>query len=230
MTFKLPNKRTLLLSYPRSGNSWVRYCVETLTNKKTISTLIPPYDTSEGLNKLLSMGMSPMDKNSLTNTEYDEIILEKSHIWREEFDNIFNKKNNSRLILIVRDYKESIPRNTGYDNHKYFIESKKFNSNLVIFDKTNLDKLLIYYEDLILHPKETLTKILKFLDEYNEMNLNSFIEKLPEHKKNSISVYNMFQKSFTEGKDLNSHKSKLSQTDLNYLDSLFTNKLLNRYK
>lgn len=228
--YKLPIRRTLLLSYPRSGNSWVRYCVETLSKKKTIKALVPPYNTTDGMDKLVSMGMSPMDKDSLTDTEYDEIILEKSHIWEEEFDYIFNQENNSKLILIIRDYKECIPRNTNYDSHKYSVESEKFNSNLIIFDNTNIDKLLIYYEDLILQPKETLIKILKFLDEYNEMDLNTFIEKLPEHKKNSISVYNKFQKSFTEGKDLNTHKSKLNQTDLNYLDSLFTNKLLNRYK
>lgn len=230
MSLEIPEIRTLLLSYPRSGNTWLRYCVETLTDKKTTSVLIPPYDTKKGLEDLIRKGMSPMDKDSLIETKKNQIILEKSHVWRESLNSIFNKKNKSKLILIIRDYKESIPINTNYNKSKYLEESQKFNDNLDIFNKTDLDKLLIYYEDLILNPKKILSEVLHFLNEYDEKKLNLFIESIDHHKSKSISIYDKFQGSRTKGKDLHAHKKKLNESDLDYLDSLFTNKLINKYK
>lgn len=230
MSLEIPKIRTLLLSYPRSGNTWLRYCVETLTDKKTTSVLIPPYDTKKGLEVLVGMGMSPMDKDSLVESKKTQVILEKSHVWRESLNNIFTKENKSKLILMVRDYKESIPRNTNHNKSKYLEESQKFNGNIDIFDKTDLDKLLIYYEDLILNPKDVLSEVLLFLNEYDEKKLNSFIESIDYHKSKSISIYDKFQGSQTKGEDLHGHKKKLTQSDLDYLDSLFTNKLINRYK
>ena len=230
MSLEIPEIRTLLLSYPRSGNTWLRYCVETLTDKKTTYVLIPPYDTKKGLEELVGMGMSPMDKDSLVESRESQVILEKSHVWRESLDNIFTKENKSKLILMIRDYKESIPRHTNYNKSIYLEESQKFNNNLDVFDKTDLDKLIIYYEDLIISPKETLSEVLRFLNEYDEKKLNSFIESIGHHKSTSISIYDKFQGSRTKGKDLHAHKKKLNQSDLDYLDSLFTNKLINRYK
>lgn len=229
MSLEIPKIRTLLLSYPRSGNTWLRYCVEKLTDKKTTYALFPPFYFGND-NDLEKFGIVSMDSDSLTEVKSNKVILEKTHFWKDEFNEVFNEKKENRLILLIRDYRECLPRHAHFNKNIYLNESKKFNENLKIYDKLNLNKILIYYEDLILKTKETLSKILFFLNEYDEKKLNLFIESLDHHRSESINIYDKTEKSFTKGENLHSHKSKLSDLDINYLDSLFNHKLIEKYK
>lgn len=219
--------RTLLLSYPRSGNTWLRYCVEVLTGKKTMSALRPPYDTLESLQRLPQM--SNMDKNSLTPIDGDEIILEKSHKFFKNDEDLFNK-----LVLVVRDYKEAIPRHQPQLNQGSI---DAYISPLISYDNFSGDKLVIYYEDLITKPKHTLKSLLTFLNEYDETLLDNFIQNYDKHKKNSLTIYDKYQGGnrglyLKEGRveDLNAHKKNLSKDNLSRLDNSINHKLVDRYR
>lgn len=219
--------RTLLLSYPRSGNTWLRYCTEILTGKKTMSALRPPYNTVESLQKLRQM--SDMDKNSLTPTTKNEIILEKSHLFFGGDEELFDK-----LVLIIRDYREAIPR------HQPKLDDKAIElyiSPLISYDNFNGNKLVLYYEDLITDPKNTLKELLIFLGEYNEEVLEKFISDYDTHKNNSLKVYDKFQGGnrglyFEKGRveNLNYHKSRISKENIKSLNNRINHELVKRYK
>jgi hypothetical protein len=191
-----------------------------------MSALRPPYNTVESLQGLSQM--SDMDKNGLTTTS-DEVILEKSHVMFEGDADLFNK-----LVLVVRDYKEAIPRHQprlGGSSMKDYL--KPLNS----YDEFSGDKMVVYYEDLITNPKDTLKDLLTFLGEYDETKLERFIVDYDRHKKDSLSIYDKFQGGnrglyLKEGRveDLNAHKRGLNKSELTKLDNSIKHKLVDRYR
>ena len=98
---------------------------------------------------------SKMDKNSLTKINNNEIILEKAHKMLNGDEKIFNN-----MILLLRNYKEAIPRHQP-GNLKKGID----HYNLILKNYSNFkgNKMVLYYEDLIIEPKKTLESILFFL-------------------------------------------------------------------
>ena len=83
---------------------------------------------------------------------------------------------NSKFIFMIRDGRAAvhsmISRNvtiTGYDLKSYRQSLSKWNSTISAMnnqcDELGLNSCLkVYYEQLVLHPRSWLTKILKFLD------------------------------------------------------------------
>lgn len=63
--------------------------------------------------------------------------------------------------------------------------------NLSLFDKhSNNKKLLIYYEDLIQNPKETIYKLADFID-VSKQKAELFLTNLEFHKARCIEKYNL---------------------------------------
>jgi hypothetical protein len=69
-----PERRNLLLSYPRSGNTFLRYCVEQSTGKKTLTFVRPDIIQKGGIDTLIRMGMNKMDANPISDENGQEII------------------------------------------------------------------------------------------------------------------------------------------------------------
>lgn len=214
----------ILLSYPRSGNTWIRYCIEFLTKEPTL-----------GYKESGSFDINPLGSfiNIGVNIEKSPILLKK-----HETNTI--KKIDS-LILIIRDYKEVIPRHTGKELNiellRSSINSKYSSMNYIqlieYFEDFSGKKAIIYYEDILMDLKSSIEKILRLLNKDDYL-LEEFMNSIDEHKKNSLKIY---KKSITNGNFIKFHSNKISknirvQCD-EFLEShypIIYNKYLKRYE
>ena len=207
--------KNYLLSYPRSGNTWLRYCIEVLTNNRTIGYLGSDAKDS---------GVLPKNRTN------EKPILIKRH----ETSDI--KEGN--LILIVRNYKEVIIR---HNSVKTIMEDYSSNNRVTYLKLLNFyhtykgKKMIIYYEDLIDDLKNTIDKVLNFLGlEVSIDSIDDFFSNIEEHKLKSLSIYG---ESKTKGKTTIYHSNKLSSDELiqwdNFLlknNKVIFEKYLKRYK
>lgn len=144
----------VLLSYPRSGNTWLRYCLEFLSGQP-----------SQGLGN--DMRERPMGETFNLGVDLNaDYIVHKSHY-------AANLNKYSKAILILRDPMYCIPRHTGtrYFEPKYI---QKYIRCIEIFDEFEGPKFIIYYEDLM---TDKLFDILYELCEFLEID-NSKVEVL----------------------------------------------------
>tara|TARA_R110002074_G_scaffold401659_1_gene600732 strand:- start:944 stop:2203 length:1260 start_codon:yes stop_codon:yes gene_type:complete len=170
-----------IVGFPRSGNNWLRYLVEYFTKYITICE---PVNTP--MRKPLHL-LCP----SINSTNKTDDALWNTHGHEKAISNLL-KSVQGKHILILRNYKECIPRhvNVAYPFVHYdpsFKDTGKLTDlNLIINGKddgNSLDlihylsllndyhnyegeKLLLYYEDLINKEtiKESLIKLINFLD------------------------------------------------------------------
>jgi len=217
----------LLLSYPRSGNTWFRYCIESLTKKPTIG-----YTTKNSAN---------FDKNPIGHFSNIGVDLSANKILvkRHETNSV---EDVEKLILVVRDYKECVIRHS--EKKKVDISdlkkacsssesSKNYMQMIKYYDEFKGDKFIVYYEDLVNNLENTLRAIIKFLGE-GEDNLDSFIKELDNHKEESLKIYGS---SKTRGKSIKHHSNKLTEEQKkewdNYIKDNYRNlfdKYLKRYE
>ena len=174
-----------MLSYPRCGSSFVRYCVENLLQKPTL-------DCGGRLNKVY--GNSVQYKSNIP-------ILRKEH-----FIKGINTKV-EKLILLVRNYKDSfISHNLRtfdlekevdimYDNlikADYFY--KEYYDLIDYYDKFDQEKLIVYYEELIKKPQISIENILNFLDDEYELPPKE-IEKLKQESQQKYCTKHGFTRT-----------------------------------
>jgi hypothetical protein len=203
-----------LLSYPRSGNSWLRYCIEVLTKKRTAGYLA---------------GGRSIETSILKSNAKKPIFLTKRHR-PQDCTNITKKDS---LILLVRNYKEVVIRHKGKSKSIMDEGSSLQNVDTAVSYLKLLrfyhcfkgPKLIVYYEDLILRPFLALEEVLNFLNRveskkslFNSIlqffsfgstrrKLNRFIDRYEEHKQKSIKRYKTVAGSRTKG-DKVIHHSK----------------------
>jgi len=174
----------ILLSYPRSGNTWIRYALECVTGQPTSIEMVP--DCQEGFNKLDSIG-------STTNLNVDVLkkcIVIKRHRADHHWDSF--TKENTNLILVVRSYKEAIIRHLITQNYK---DKKVIDKNiddyihcLDFYDSFDGNKVLVYYEDLIINEKKEFERIFNFLN-LNKDTYQPFFKNIKYHRVESIKNY-----------------------------------------
>lgn len=221
-----------LLSYPRSGNTWLRYCIEAISEKPTGSVRGP-------IGRLVDLNVD------LSATP----VLNKTHILNKNAGS-----TSTGLILLVRNYKECIKG--YYDSlvinnkinctlYDFFVKSMdhphgfNYMKNIIDFDNYDGEKLLIYYEDLILNPYFELSRVLKFIN-IEQKNLSLFVENIVEHQNRSLQIYGTMQPpSFTNGQKskLTWHSLRMQKNILQKMDNHVTSKYhdvfikyLHRYK
>ena len=168
----------ILHSYPRSGNSFFRYCIEYITNLKTV----------DGQNK------NPfIAKNKKNDFKYKSNIpiLYKRHFYNHEF-------TNNKVIVLLRNPFELIISNilrTNKSSEDFFLT--QFNAFCKkIIDNKSEDFLFIKYEDLLNGKslKDVLVKTLNFLNINIDMiKINDLINNYQTHKQNSIFIYSNIQ-------------------------------------
>lgn len=215
-------KKPFILSYPRSGSNFICYCLKNIFQ----------FD-------------SGMPKSHGQNKEF----------WYHYTDKKLNKVPyeyhlKSPLIFIMRNYKESIPRQT--DDYNFSEKYRKAVSNyrtkdnnhhfdyisiLEFYDKREDPKILIYYEDFMTNIDIELKKICDFVAdslniEYKHDRFNSFIENIDFHKNESLKNYQKHSESKTKGGGLEYHSKKI-KLDIRYeIDRYMENEyeyLYNKY-
>jgi len=193
----------LILSYPRSGNSWVRYIVEVISGRKTLGCVKNPSDKPIAVNVEHDIGVD-MTKPA---------IARKFHrIWITDHKAYNNKNNN--LLLIVRNYKECVVRQNRGDETALFrsfqLQTDGCDGTFPPPDYINLfksyeqwkgNKDIVYYEDLMDNPRKEIEKIVK-LFELDDGKIDDFMENYEHHKNNSTGGYSSYSgTTISEGKD-----------------------------
>jgi len=198
---------TLLVSYPRSGNTWIRYIVETISGRPTI-----------GDNNAIDVPIH-CKVPSITITDKRPILFKRHQ---------FRRGEEGPLIVIVRDYKEAIIRHGGKEifrngdvcNHKQLLGSiQLYVGVLRRYDEWQEPKMLIYYEDLISKPNREITKLSKFLGLDADKTI-AFLTQCDQHKKTSVEYYDSFAGSQTKGEAIKHHAKSVSQKSLATLTNM----------
>lgn len=125
----IKNEKVLLLSYPRSGNTWSRYCIEYLTKRPTgeAEYLFP-------INRYNKFMNNPINNNFELGVDYNRAPIIKLHEYTPKYEE--KKYGGKYLILILRNYKECILRHEmGYSICVNALQSSRyyFFKNIKIF-------------------------------------------------------------------------------------------------
>lgn len=216
--------KTYLLSFPGSGNTWLRYCLEYLTKRPTLEM------RTEKITKI----NCPFGYWFDMQTDYNKLPIWKVHyIDQMKMMGTFDSQQET-LIVIVRNPKEALPRifnllsrrnkNRSLDNPT---AKELFNNTLTmnyfdilkLYDEWCPDKRhLIYYEDLITQPEQVFKKLLNFLNVSPEY-LDDFMAQYDEHKLASLSMYEKQEDtSLTKGEKTKHHALLVSSDERRKLD------------
>ena len=200
----------VFLSFMRTGTNWLFTCIQALTNKPLYyveHASKGQYGIRKGINHLK------------INLDEAKKPLYHSHIT----DLVNQLPRSNRLLLIIRNYKEVFIRRVR-DNPEDFSQLIKRNkqfrvycSYLNVYEKWDpQNRLLIYYEDLIQKPAETLKAVLNFLGE-NDDKLKHFMENFETYRQKTVQSYHRVQSSrggsMSKGQDVLYH-SRQVPTDL----------------
>ena len=174
-----PPKTVVLLSYPRSGNGWLRYITEALTGRPSLGipgdpALDPPLYT-----RLKELKVDP-----------DAV---PAAVKRHELREMEEADAQRPLIVAVRNYKECIIRD------RYWLEESNLPFDLGTQSRLYMDpiayytghpgpKLLLFYEDFLDEPVGAVTGLARLLD-VPEETCNRFLERYEEHRDRSIQDY-----------------------------------------
>ena len=176
-----------ILSYQRSGNHWVRFIIEYITNTPTLGCINNrSFDTPIHINFKNFVDNPLKDVDSSKSPKYT-----KAH-------SIHEIKNPEKLILIVRNPLECILSHNNYIDENLI---KKYVSLIDYYNLYDGKKLLIYYEDLINKSQECLRDLGSFVD--GDINrIEEFIKMYDEFFEKSTEMYKREKKgrALTRGK------------------------------
>ena len=214
----------VLLSYPRSANSWIRYAVEFVSKRPTTNSK-QLYHQKAALKKdsIATRGNFGVDARN-------SAILLKRHNANLAHDS-WNKDD--RFVLVIRDYRECILRNVAQNtDQKITNAAEMFVGNLEFFDSFEGDKLLVYYEDLMQNPTVNNSGITC------GQSYRDFMINIKQHQVNGINLYH--DRAATQGavNKLSFHATNAPQHVVNMVDRKMRsrcprylyNKYLSRYR
>ena len=211
---EIDSSHTFLLSYPRSGNTWIRFCLEYLTKRPSLT-----FKEKEGDVEVFSLPLG---------LRFDlGVDLKKKCIWKVHTGDTMDlickvTPKRDKLILVLRDHKEciirelrdlpTVMRSLQNSNCSYF-------QNLKIYDRWNPEnRLLVYYEDFVKNPEEVLKQLLQFLKE-DPVLLAEFMEQYETWRERSLVFYKTYVgPTESEGIDLHHHANQLSLSELAAID------------
>jgi len=224
-----------ILSFPRSGNHFVRYIVEYLTGRATIGCT----------EKLLSSpnGDSPICCRSgpkfLEHVSLENPIACKFHFANNSIKSYIPIGDTEKIIFIVRHPIETWASHR-YKNHKEIFSNLPLSENLLKLAKkdkenflNNLDfytnyqgeKICIFYEDLVSQtPREPIEKIVKFLN-LSQSCADDFVDNIEKFRADSMSSTHRKPISSTSKRSCSFYSDKMHPKTLDFLKSIFSSVL-----
>jgi hypothetical protein len=195
MITKLNDKvEAYLLSYPKSGNTWVRYIIEYVSGIPTVYVAHMagglPWEgcVEEVTEKFYDISASVFERIGTLDNPYVDYPVSSQPIidWREEqmvYDKgLILKKHSaediatkpfldpppldldSKLLFLVRDPRDAILRHGSNGEGGHHQDWRAFAKNVKYFGNYAGVKLLIYYEELLKYPRQNILKIATFLN------------------------------------------------------------------
>lgn len=209
-------QKTFILSFPGSANTWMRYCLEYLTKRPSFARFGP---TKHPIGLPLAL-MGGFDVN------LDSPPFEKVHS-PYDIGVAEGESDQDILIFILRNPKEVFARDLNPEVLAQYIHNgqmrraqKVYFDDLIEFDGWNEDrKVLIYYEDLITFPEQTLAQLLEFLNESLDP-LVEFMANYQMHKQKGLEIKNTLSQNYTNGQEAVSHSKKLTKEECKKIDFL----------
>ena len=164
--------RTFLLSYPRSGNSWVRYIAEWLSGRPSLGCQDNPED--------IPLCQNTLRDNPLAHVRQDlPPVLLKSH--GEHLD----PRTGDRLILLTRDPCIAIRRHTGGIS---LGAMRDYTRLLDVYRNWQGEKLHISYETLVAEPVLTVSRLASYLG-LDAERVTAFLREYAHHRDISLRLY-----------------------------------------
>lgn len=208
-----------LISYPRSGNTLLRFLIEYITER-----IVVDYneDIPDSAIKYLS-------GNNLDIIPKNPPILRKFHLVHENL-NEKEKIGDSKVNLIIRDYYECIVSHSQrgcLDSLE--LQIKKYCDLIRYYDSSKNQGCVIYYEDLIDIGKQP--QVIKEVFKSNQItelpNWNNYLENIFElnskSKQGYIKIYKAVQKDYK-------HKQLFTQAIKDNLGNYLFKKYLSIYE
>jgi hypothetical protein len=182
--------KVLLVSFPKSGSNWVRYCVEHFSGRRTPG--------KARRNVLVSAGPTVFDRMHFVDKRHRNLFMrararrgledyeheDKTGLhgwlstWRKE--RRVRAVERRRLLLLLRSHYESFGRNRLSAPE----EMTGYLGNIQVFEACRRDKLLIYYHDLV-SDLATIGRILDFLEIPHDF--TGF--DVEQHRRRSLELY-----------------------------------------
>jgi hypothetical protein len=196
-----------LLSYPRSGNTFLRYCLEYITEHNTSGCA-----GDSGLINRGELNIKPKDKT---------VQITKRHFSDPNRNNDLYLKDSIKkenVLIFLRDYKycvnSQILRGSGM---KAQTEIKKYCRNINSF--YNEDNIF-YYEDFIEDPKKIVKDILEFYKiSYDLKRFESFFKNFDDHKQKSLKLYKKRHKRIINSSPKKDQQSEWNKYALKWIDN-----------
>ncbi len=210
-----------LLSFPRSGNHWVRYILEYFSGRPTIG---------DGQTEMRTDWTGIVDSPIFIRVPELNVNSQALPIaFKRHFINEDNSDKNIPVIIILRNYKEVFMRSmqehmVGWEEPLNTLAIVQKYMNLINeFELCKTKKLVIYYEDLMQYPEENIKKILKFC-KLSTDKLYNFLENYDKHTKSVLSMYSKtVAKTQTDG-NLALHYSLGLMSDVKFaIDEAYRN-------
>ena len=200
MKISVNNPPFVLMSYPRSGNTWTRYIIEFLTGRPTGS---------------LSEKLALSDYSDIGADSEEPLIAVKVHRIIVELRSFPIRG----LIFLMRNYKELVgpPVNGEPEDKITFVAEASIDQRMrdyltliSYFHNFKGPKIIVYYEDLIQNPNKEIKRLSDFI---GSNKYRQFMNSYDYHYDASFSgIYNNVSlqekgmrgatKSRTKGKDL----------------------------
>jgi len=156
--------KNYLISYNHSGNTWVRYCIEYLTQKPTHGHR--DFSISERNNNFLDVDL------------LSECVLLKRHTL-----DVNELKESDTIVLLLRHPSKCIKQ--GQDVAK---ESKKYFDLIEVYESFKGKKIVYYFDEIF--EKEHINNLITFYGiPFNHLRLRRLFENWNHHKKESKSIY-----------------------------------------
>lgn len=192
-----------LVTYPRSATNWMMYCMTTLTDRGWSLNSGTPYRPA--------------------GVQRDPTLQPFRHTHNFQGLQRQASPNKDLLILLLRNYKECMIRQCGSIDAvlKTLPKESVYFKNLQLFDEWAPERrLLVYYEDFMRYPEETLARAMEFVASPNKNRLKMFIKELPQHREKVFQYYRSKRRGGTnsQGKDLLYHSKNVDKEKLVYLD------------
>ena len=194
----------ILLSHPRSGNTWLRYMVSEASRMMCMDgRLLNSIQGDLGARALPSGRTEKGSPKYPLNFETLPLMLCKTHDlsaagsnflhpFGAHFVETFNA-GQVRLIFLLRNYRGAV-----LDQHNGSLPF--YLKILKQYDKYEGPKLLIKYEDLVSFPEECLKRALEFMGFLDGPRYDDFISSLEDHRARSLHLYTTQQGNFSHTK------------------------------
>jgi len=214
-----PNDYSFLVSYPKSGSTWLRFMLADILSKdfkgfENINAIIPGLDDFRHWKELNNAPYKICKSHHYFNPQYQKVVLlvrDPRSVCVSQYFFL------QRKGLIEENTFKNHFHNFLYTFHPKYGNWGQHTASWVATSSNHKPILIVKYEELLNNPSEVLGAVLEYLDiEHSQSDIEEAVEKSSfnkmrnEDKKRDSSVSNKSKIPFVRKSDPNEWKEYLS--------------------